>query len=113
MNYSLYNEIDVAASFPSYEKTPISSVTTTGTPEDDPMMDSVFKEFSESYNQANKNWGESASEEVTKVVSVVFKEALSETALKYLLTKVTLSENCKSAQAKLVSPVVWLLRLLQ
>ena len=26
------------------------------------MMDSVFKEFSESYNQANKNWGEMASE---------------------------------------------------
>ena len=47
MNYSLYNEIDVAASFPSYEKNPISSVTTTGTPEDDPMMDSVFKKFSD------------------------------------------------------------------
>ena len=67
MNHSLYNEIDMAASFPSYEKTPISSVTTTGTPEGDPMMDSVFKEFSESYNQANKNWGESASEEVTRL----------------------------------------------
>ena len=36
------------------------------TPEGDPM-DSVFKEFSESYNQANKNWGESASEEVTRL----------------------------------------------
>ena len=70
------------------------------------MMGSVFKKFPESHNQANKNWGEPASEEVTKVVSVVFKEALSETALKYLLTKVTLSENCKSAQAKLVSLVV-------
>ena len=67
MNHSLYNEIDMAASFPSYEKTPISSVTTTGTPEGDPMMDSVFKEFSESYNQANKNWVESASEEVTRL----------------------------------------------
>ena len=107
MDYSLYNEIDVAASFPSHQETLLSSVTTTGKPEDDPMMGSVFKEFSESYNQANKNWGEPASEEVTKVVSVVFKEAVSETALKYLLTKVTLSENCKSAQAKLVSPVVF------
>ena len=71
------------------------------------MMGSVFKEFPGSYNQANKNWGEPASEEVTKVVLVAFKETLSETALKYLLTKVTLSENCKSAQAKLVSPVVF------
>ena len=106
MDYSLYNEIDVAASFPSHQETLLSSVTTTGKPEDDPMMGSVFKEFSESYNQANKNWGEPASEEVTKVVSVVFKEAVSEIALKYLLTKVTLSENCKSAQAKLVSLVV-------
>ena len=44
---------------------------------------------------------------MTKVVSVVFKQTLSETALKYLLSKVTLSENCKSAQAKLVSPVVF------
>ena len=43
----------------------------------DLMMDSVFKEFSESYNQANKNWGEMASEEVTKVVLVAFKETLS------------------------------------
>ena len=107
MDYSLYNEIDVAASFPSHQETLLSSVTTTGKPEDHPMMDSVFKEFPESYNQANKNWGEPASEEVTKVVPVVFKETLSETALKYLLTKVTLSENCKSAQAKLVSPVVF------
>ena len=107
MDYSLYNEIDVAASFPSHQETLLSSVTTTGKPEDHPMMDSVFKEFPESYNQANKNWGEPASEEVTKVAPVVFKETLSETALKYLLTKVTLSENCKSAQAKLVSPVVF------
>ena len=106
MDYSLYNEIDVAASFPSHQETLLSSVTTTGKPEDHPMMDSVFKEFPESYNQANKNWGEPASEEVTKVVPVFFKETLSETALKYLLNKVTLSENCKSAQAKLVSPVV-------
>ena len=107
MDYSLYNEIDVAASFPSHQETLLSSVTTTGKPEDHPMMDSVFKEFPESYNKANKNWGEPASEEVTEVVPVVFKETLSETALKYLLAKVTLSENCKSAQAKLVSPVVF------
>ena len=92
MDYSLYNEIDVAASFPSHQETLLSSVTTTGKPEDQPE-DSVFKEFPESYNQANKNWGEP----VTKVVPVFFKETLSETALKYLLTKVTLSENCKSA----------------
>ena len=80
MDYSLYNEIDVAASFPSHQETLLSSVTTTGKPEDDPMMGSVFKEFSESYNQANKNWGEPASEEVTKVVSVAFQETLPETA---------------------------------
>ena len=71
------------------------------------MIDSVFKEFLESYNQANENWGEPASEEVTNVVSVAFKETLSETALKNLLTKVTLPENCKFAQAKLVNPVVF------
>ena len=106
MDYSFYNEIDVTASVPSHQETLLSSVTTTGKPEDDPMMVSVFNEFPGSYSQANKNWGEPASEEVTKVVSVVFKEVLSETALKYLLTKVTLSENCKSARVKLVSLVV-------
>ena len=92
MDYSLYNEIDVTASFPSHQETSLSS---------------VFREFPESYNQTNKNWGEPASEVVRKVVSVVFKETLSETALKYLLNNVTLSENCKSAQAKLVSPLVF------
>ena len=105
MDYIPYNEIDVAAFFPSHQETLLSSVTTTGKPEDGFMMGSVFKEFPKSYNQTNKNWRESASEEVIKVVSVVFKEILSEIALKYLLTKVTLSKNCKSTQAKLVSPV--------
>ena len=107
MDYSLYNEINVAAFFPSHQKTSLSSVITTGKPEDDPMMGSVFQEFSESYNQANKNWGEPASEEVTKGVSVLFKGTLSETELKHLLTRVTLSENCKSPQVNLVSPVVF------
>ena len=54
MDYSLYNEIDVAASFQSHQETSLSSVTTTGKPEDDPMMDSVFKEFSESYISPTK-----------------------------------------------------------
>ena len=71
------------------------------------MVGSVFKGFSESYNEANENWGEPASEEVTKVVSVAFKETLSESAFKNLLTKVTLPENCKFTQAKLVNPVVF------
>ena len=74
---SLYHETDLAASFLSHQETSSSSVATTGKPEDDPMMGSVFKEFSESYNQENENWGEPASEEVTKVFSVVFKETLS------------------------------------
>ena len=52
MKYSLYNEINVAVSFLSHQETSLSSVTTTGKPEDDPMMDSVLKE-SESHNQAN------------------------------------------------------------
>ena len=69
------------------------------------MMDSVFKEFPKTYSRANENWGKPASEEVTKFVSVVFKETLSETALKNLLTKVTLSKDCKFAQAKLVNSV--------
>ena len=34
-------------------------------------------------------------------------ETLSESAFKNLLTKVTLPENCKFAQAKLVNPVVF------
>ena len=55
MDYSLYNEIDVVASFPSHQETLLSSVTTTGKPGDGPMMGSVFKEFPKSYNQANKN----------------------------------------------------------
>ena len=79
---------------------------TTGKPENDPTIGSVFKEFFQSYNQANENWGEPASEEVTKVVSVAFKEILSESAFENLLTKVNLPENCKFAQAKLVKPVV-------
>ena len=45
------------------------------------MMGSVFKKFPESHNHANKNWGEPASEEVTKVVSVAFQETRPETAL--------------------------------
>ena len=81
---------------------------TAGKPEDDPLMGSVIKEFSESYNQANENWREPATEGVTKVVSVAFKETfLSETALKSLLTKFTLPENYKFAQAKLVNPVAF------
>ena len=80
---------------------------TTGRPEDDPVMDSVFKEFSKSYNQAHKNYSEWTSEEATKVISIAFKETISETALKNLLTKVTLLENCKFALAKLVSLVVF------
>ena len=107
MDYSLYNEIDVEASFPSHQEILLPSVTITGKLEDNPMMGSVSKEFPESYNQANKTWKETASEEVTKVLLVVFRETLSEIALKYLLTKVALSENCKSALAKLVSSVVF------
>ena len=80
---------------------------TTGKPEDDPIIGSVFKEFSESYKQANKNWGELTSEEVTKIVSVAFKETLSKTAFKNLLTKVTLPENRKFSQTKLVNPAVF------
>ena len=40
---SLYHETDLAASFLSHQETSSSSVVTTGKPEDDPMMDSVFK----------------------------------------------------------------------
>ena len=54
-DYSLYNQINVAASFPSHQETPLSSVTTTGKLEGDPMNGSVFKKFFESYNQASKN----------------------------------------------------------
>ena len=71
-------------------------------------MGSVFKEFSESYNQANEKWGEPASHKVTKVVSVDFKETISENALKNLLTKVTQPENWSiCSQTKLVNPVAF------
>ena len=54
---SLYNETDLAASILSHQEISSSLVATTGKPEDDPMMmGSVFKEFSESYDQANENW---------------------------------------------------------
>ena len=95
MDCSLYNETDLADSFLSHQETSSPSVAATGKLEDHPMMDSVFKEFSESYNQANENSGEPASEEVTTVASVAFKATLSETALKNLLTKVMLPENCE------------------
>ena len=103
---SLYHESNLAASFLSHQETSSSSVTTTCNPEKDPIG-SVFKEFSESYNQDNEDRGEPASEEVTKVVSVTFKETLSESAFENLLTKVILPENCKFAQAKLVNSVVF------
>ena len=55
---SLYNETNLAASFLSHqEASSSSSAEPTAKPEDDPMIGSVFKEFSESYNQANENWG--------------------------------------------------------
>ena len=83
---SLYNESDLAASFLFHEEISSTSVATTGKPEDGPMMSSDFKEFSESYNQTNENWGGPAFEEVPKVVSVAFIETLSETAFKNLST---------------------------
>ena len=54
--HSLYNKTNLAASFLSHQET-LSSflVVTTGKPEGDPMMGSVFKEFSESYDQVNEN----------------------------------------------------------
>ena len=108
MKRILYNETDLAASFLSHQESSSSLVVTTGKPEYDPMMGSIFKEFSESYNQANEKWGEPASEQVTKVVSVAFKETLSKTAFKNLLTKVTLPENYKFAQTKLMNYTVQL-----
>ena len=61
--HDVQNKSESAASFLSYQETSSSSVATTGKPEDNSMMGSVFKEFSESYIQANENWGEPASEE--------------------------------------------------
>ena len=57
---SLYHESNLAASFLSHQETSSSSVATTCNPEEDPIG-SVFKEFPESYNQDNENWGEPAS----------------------------------------------------
>ena len=67
---SLYNENNLAASFLSDQETSWSSAATAGKPEDGPIIDSIFKEFSESYYQANENWGELVSEEVTNVVDL-------------------------------------------
>ena len=104
----LYYETNLAASFLSHQEISSPSGAVTGKVEDDPMTGSVFS----IPNLGNENWGEPASEEVTKVVSVAFKETLSETALKNWLTKVTLPENCKFAQTKLVNNFL-LLCLLQ
>ena len=71
------------------------------------MMGSIFKEFSESYNQVNENCGELTSEKVTKVASVAFKETLSETALKNLLTKVTLQRNVNLLRQNLQNPILF------
>ena len=68
---SLYDEIDLTTSFLSHQETSSSSVATTCNPKDETTMGSVFKEFSKSYNQADENWGEAVSEEVTKAASVV------------------------------------------
>ena len=43
MDRSLYNETDLAVSFLSHQETSSSLVATTGKPEDDPIMGSVFK----------------------------------------------------------------------
>ena len=45
---SLYNETDLAACFLSHQETSSSSVATSGKLEDDPIIGSFFKEFSES-----------------------------------------------------------------
>ena len=55
-------------------------------------MDATLKPFSESYNQENAVWEKPAFEDVTKIVLVAFKETIPETALKNLLTKITLTE---------------------
>ena len=86
---------------------------TTGNLEDDPMMGSVFKKFSKRYSQDNEKWGELGYEEVTKVVSVVFKETISKNALTNLLTKVTIPETCKFAQTYLVNLLFLFMCLLQ
>ena len=85
----------------------------TGKPEDYPMMDSVFKEFSESYNQANENWREPASEEETKVTSVAFKETLSETALKKCWLKSHYQKIVNLLRQNLLTLLFLLLCLLQ
>ena len=82
-------------------------VSTAGKPEDDPMMGLVLKNVSESCNQANENWGEPASEEVTKVIQLPIQENLSETTPKSLLTNVTLLRICRFALTKLLNPLVF------
>ena len=86
---------------------------TTGNLEDDPMMGSVFKNFSKRYSQAKEKWGELGYEEVNKVVSVVFKKTISKNALTNLLTKVTIPETCKFAQTYLVNLLFLFMCLLQ
>ena len=75
---SLYNETNLAASFLSHQEISSFLVATRG----NPMMGLVFKEFSESYDQANVNWGEPTSEEVTKDASVAFRKPFQKWHLK-------------------------------
>ena len=82
MDYNLYNETNLAASSLSYQNASSSSVTTTGKPEDDPIMASVFKEFSESYNQSNENRGEPASEKVVTLYQLPLRKLFEKLHLK-------------------------------
>ena len=65
---SLYNEPNLEVFFLSHQETLSSSEATTGKLEVGPMINSIFKEFSESYKKPNENWREPASDEVTNVV---------------------------------------------
>ena len=73
---------------------------------DDPMT-SAMKHFTECFNSTEEKYGDEAPADVSRAVTLAFKETISEGSLKQLLEKSVLPENCKIAQAKKINPVVF------
>lgn len=74
--------------------------------DDDPLC-SAIKGFSGSYNVPEEKFGDVVSDDVQSAVMIAYKEALSEEHLKSLYEDITLPENCKVAQTKLVNSVIF------
>ena len=75
--------------------------------ENDTIFSATTKGFSDSYNIDDKKWGQVVADDVQNGVVLAFNETISEDHLNKLLERANLPNNCKSAQAKLISPVIF------